>query len=111
MTTERGHGREEERTYLQLPVPEKLPGRREWKGLKSVGLVTSRRIRGDKETIEVLYYLSSLPVDARQFARAVRGHWGIENPQPDCPQSDNLCVAGWSGYHHRGGLARAGLVA
>ena len=26
-TTDRGHGREEERTYLQLPAPEGLPGR------------------------------------------------------------------------------------
>ena len=31
-TTDRGHGREEERTYLQLPAAEGLPGRGEWKG-------------------------------------------------------------------------------
>ncbi len=43
---ERGHGRGESRTYLQLPVPECLPGRAEWKDLKSVGVVTSRRVRG-----------------------------------------------------------------
>src|SRR5580704_14067609 len=48
-TTDRGHGREEERTYLQLPAPEGLPGRGEWKGLKSVGVVTSRRMQGDQE--------------------------------------------------------------
>jgi predicted transposase YbfD/YdcC len=78
-TTDRGHGRLEERTYLQLPVPRDLPRRGEWKGLKSVGVVTSRRVQGDKETIEVRYYLSSLPIDVRQFARAVRGHWSVEN--------------------------------
>ena len=33
-TTDHGHGREEERTYLQLPTPEDLPGRGEWKALK-----------------------------------------------------------------------------
>ena len=38
---EQGHGREEERTYLQLPVPEDLPGKSQWKGLKSIGVVTS----------------------------------------------------------------------
>src|SRR5205085_1557238 len=27
VTTETGHGREETRTYLQLPAPEELPGR------------------------------------------------------------------------------------
>jgi predicted transposase YbfD/YdcC len=78
-STERGHGRQEERTYLQLPVPEDLPRRGEWKGLKSIGLVTSRRLRGDEESIEVRYYLSSLPIDVEQFARAVRGHWSVEN--------------------------------
>jgi predicted transposase YbfD/YdcC len=78
-TTDRGHGREEQRTYLQLPAPEGLPGRGEWKGLKSVGVVTSRRVQGDREGIEIRYYLSSLPVDLKLFARAVRGHWGIEN--------------------------------
>jgi predicted transposase YbfD/YdcC len=78
-TTDRGHGREEERTYLQLPVPEGLPGRGDWKGLKSVGVVTSRRVEGDRESIEVRYYLSSLAVDVKLFARAVRGHWSVEN--------------------------------
>ena len=78
-TTDRGHGREEERIYLQLPVPEELPGQSQWKRLKSVGVVTSRCVRGEQETIETRYYLSSLPVDVKLFARAVRGHWSVEN--------------------------------
>src|SRR5262249_10633457 len=78
-TAERGHGREEERTYLHLPAPEGLPGKAEWKGLKSVGVVTSLRKEGEKESIEVRYYLSSLPVDVDPFARAVRGHWSVED--------------------------------
>jgi predicted transposase YbfD/YdcC len=78
-TADRGHGREEERTYLQLPVPEGLPGRGEWKALKSIGVVTSRRVKGDQESIEVRYYLCSLPVDVEVFARATRGHWSVEN--------------------------------
>jgi predicted transposase YbfD/YdcC len=78
-TTERGHGREAERIYLQLPAPEGLPGKAEWKGLKSVGMVTSRRVEEDRESIEIRYYLSSLPVDVKLFARAVRGHWSVEN--------------------------------
>ena len=78
-TTDRGHGREEERTYLQLPIPADLPGRGEWKALKSIGVVTSRRAEGDREGIEVRYYLSSLPVDVELFARAARGHWSVEN--------------------------------
>jgi predicted transposase YbfD/YdcC len=79
VTKEKGHGREEQRTYLQLPAPKQLPGFTLWKGLKSIGLVTSCCLRDGKETIEVRYYISSLGVDVKQFARAVRGHWSIEN--------------------------------
>lgn len=78
-TTDRGHGREEKRIYLQMPAPAGLPGQAEWKALKSVGVVTSVRREGEKESIEVRYYLSSLAVDVKQFARAVRGHWSVEN--------------------------------
>src|SRR3954467_14499126 len=42
VTTEKTHGREETRTYLHLPAPEDLPGFLRWKGLKSIGLATSR---------------------------------------------------------------------
>ena len=79
VTTEKGHGREEARTYLQLPAPEVLPGFLRWKGLKSIGMATSCGLRDGKETVEVRYYISSLALDVEQFARAVRGHWGIEN--------------------------------
>jgi predicted transposase YbfD/YdcC len=79
VTKERGHGREEERTYLQLPVPKDLPGLSAWKGLKSIGMVTSCCVRDGKETIDVRYFISSLGVDVKLFARAVRSHWGIEN--------------------------------
>jgi predicted transposase YbfD/YdcC len=79
VTTEKGHGREETRTYLQLAAPEELPGFLRWRGLKSIGLTTSCCLRDGKETIEVRYYISSLEVDVKRFARAVRGHWGIEN--------------------------------
>jgi predicted transposase YbfD/YdcC len=79
VTTEKGHGREEMRTYLQLPAPEKLPGFMRWKGLKSIGVATSRCLRDGQETVEVRYYISSLTPDVKRFARAARGHWGIEN--------------------------------
>lgn len=101
VTTERGHGREEERTYQQLPVPKDLPGCGQWKGLKSIGMATSRCLRNGQESIEVRYYLSSLAVDVGLFARAVRGHWAVEIPQPEDPRRDNLCVVGSAGYHRR----------
>jgi predicted transposase YbfD/YdcC len=79
VTTEAGHGREETRTYLQLPAPADRPGFGQWKGLKSIGMTTSCCLRDGKEAIEVRYYLSSLGRDVQEFSRAVRGHWGIEN--------------------------------
>src|SRR5437763_53496 len=79
VTIEKGHGREEMRTYLQLPAPEDLPGKAQWTGLKSIGVVTSCCLRDGKETVEVRYYISSLTVSVKRFAHAVRSHWGIEN--------------------------------
>jgi predicted transposase YbfD/YdcC len=76
---EKGHGREETRAYVQMPVPETLRGREQWKGLKTIGRVVSICIRNGKETMEARYYISSLPVGVKCFARAVRSHWGIEN--------------------------------
>jgi len=62
-----------------MPVPETLRGLELWKGLKSIGVVTSVCVRDGKETIETRYYISSLAVSVKQFAHAVRSHWGIEN--------------------------------
>ena len=78
-TKETGHGREETRTYIQMPVPEGLPGLELWEGLKSIGVAMSECVRDGKETVEVRYYISSLAVGVKRFAHAVRSHWGIEN--------------------------------
>jgi len=79
ITEETGHGRKETRSYLQMPVPDTLRELELWKGLQSIGVVTSVCVRDGKETIETRYYISSLPVRVKQFAHAVRSHWGIEN--------------------------------
>ena len=79
VTVETGHGREETRTYLQLPAPEGLPGFGLWRALKTIAVVTSLCARDGKQTAEVRYYISSLAPDVKRLARAVRGHWGIEN--------------------------------
>lgn len=78
-TTEKGHGREEFRSYLQMPVPEALRGLEMWKGLKSIGMATLICVRNGAETSDTRYYISSLPVGVKCFARAVRSHWSIEN--------------------------------
>jgi predicted transposase YbfD/YdcC len=78
-TRETGHGREETRRYLHMPVPEDLRGLHLWKGLKSIGMATLVCVRDGKETTETRYYISSLAVNVQLFAHAVRSHWGIEN--------------------------------
>ena len=79
ITKEKGHGREEIRCYIQMPVPKNLRGLELWKGLKSIGMATLVCVRDGKETAETRYYISSLEVGVKQFAHAVRSHWGIEN--------------------------------
>jgi predicted transposase YbfD/YdcC len=98
-TKEEAHGREETRSYIQMPVPPDLPGLGSWKGLKSIGVVVSECVRDGKATDEVRYYISSLGVGVKRFAHAVRSHWAIEIPQPEGPRSNNLCAIGGAGYH------------
>jgi predicted transposase YbfD/YdcC len=80
-TNEKGHGRTETRTYHSLrPSKQWLQDHPEWKGLKTVGMVLSTREIGDAEpTGEMRFYISSLPLNVADFARAVRSHWAIEN--------------------------------
>jgi predicted transposase YbfD/YdcC len=78
-TWDKKHGRIERRTYIQMPAPKSLPGFANWKGLLSIGIAYLWCLRDGKETSEVRYFISSLPVKVKQFAHAVRSHWGIEN--------------------------------
>src|SRR6266478_3730665 len=56
LTHEKGHGREEARGYVQMPVPKTLRELELWKGLKSIGTATLICVRDGKETIETRYY-------------------------------------------------------
>lgn len=76
-TIEKDHGRREHRVCATIAW---LDPAGAWPGLRSIAQVTATRRIGEQEpTNTVRYYLSSLPGDARQIARAVRSHWGIEN--------------------------------
>jgi predicted transposase YbfD/YdcC len=44
-----------------------------------IGMVEAETERDGGATRERRYYLCSAKLDAATFARAVRGHWGIEN--------------------------------
>ena len=78
-TVEKDHGRIETRRYYQSAALDWFADRAQWEGLQTVGMVEAIREIGAHRTIERRYYLSSLPLDVATFARAVRGHWGVEN--------------------------------
>lgn len=79
-TVEKDHGRMETRRYWQSGDLDWFADRKEWEGLRSVGVVESVRQVGEQApTTERRYYLSSLEVDVEKLARAVRGHWSVEN--------------------------------
>jgi predicted transposase YbfD/YdcC len=78
-TTETGQGRTETRTYTHLPAPKDLLGIEEWVGIQSIGMAARHYVKDGEEHLEARYYICSLEVGVKQFARAVRGHWGIEN--------------------------------
>ncbi|HEV3082551.1 MAG TPA: ISAs1 family transposase [Gemmataceae bacterium] len=78
-TVERSHGRQETREYFIAEAPPTLVRSGQWKDVRSIGMVTRTRVVNGAETDEIVYYVSSLPPKVRQFAKAVRGHWGIEN--------------------------------
>jgi len=78
-TVEKEHGRLETRRYYQSAELDWFADRAKWEGLKSVGMVEAIREIGTQRTVERRYYLSSLPLGVETFARAVRGHWAVEN--------------------------------
>ncbi len=78
-TTEKGHGRQEIRESIICPVPDELPDRTRWPGLKAIGIAMSNTLRDGKECCEARYYILSKYLSAKRFAEAGRSHWGIEN--------------------------------
>ena len=78
-TVEKDHGRVETRRYYQSAELDWFADRAQWEGLRSVGMVEALREVGGQRTVERRYYLASLPLGVEPFARAVRGHWGVEN--------------------------------
>ena len=87
-TTTRAHGRVETRRYWISEEIQRLTQHAHWKDLRSVGMVESIREMQGKRTRERRFFIASIGANADPFdrlrafgtfARAVRGHWAIEN--------------------------------
>lgn len=50
-----------------------------WKGVKSFGLVKKTIEKNGNKKVEIRYYISSLYEDISIFSKAIRHHWSVEN--------------------------------
>jgi len=78
-TQERGHGREEMRSYFILVDPKGIRNHEAWTDLRVVGMCIRERVVGGVTSEEVHYFIGSRVMTARAYGQALRGHWGIEN--------------------------------
>ena len=79
-TVEKGHGRQESRTYAIVAAPEGVDPEKLWRDLSAVGIAISERVDSQgRASMETRYYILSRLITVQEFAAAVRGHWGIEN--------------------------------
>jgi predicted transposase YbfD/YdcC len=78
-TVDLGHGRKEVRTYTLVTELSKVRDRELWQDLHSVCMVVSERTVGGETSVEARYYIGSLRGSVEDYARVIRGHWGIEN--------------------------------
>jgi predicted transposase YbfD/YdcC len=78
-STDFGHGREENRLVMQLPITLSEELRKKWPHVKTVIEVARGRKVGSKTTYTSHFYASSLDVDPEYAAKVIREHWHIEN--------------------------------
>jgi predicted transposase YbfD/YdcC len=78
-TTERGHGRQEERSYIVIQNVEGIRDRSLWRKLTTVGMCYSERTVNGQTSREARYFIGSRRLSAKRYGKALRNHWGIEN--------------------------------
>jgi predicted transposase YbfD/YdcC len=76
---ERGHGRDEYRSYAVLYGREGLRDADAWVGLTTIGQCYSERTIRGVTTTEVRYFIASKKGRAKYFGKLLRHHWRIEN--------------------------------
>ena len=77
---ESDHGRIETRRYWITEEINWFADIHLWEGLRSVGIVDSVREIDGQRSYERRCFMLSIPANANTFAKACRGHWGVENP-------------------------------
>lgn len=80
-TLDKGHGRMEKRTYVySTDLDWMVDAKRDWEKLTGIGMVIREveHLAENRKTREIAYYVGSVD-NVTDFARAARGHWGIES--------------------------------
>jgi len=83
--TDGDHGRIEVRRHRVshdvdwLTTNRRFPDEPRFPGLRAIAVVEAEVERNGSTSLERRFYLSSLPLDAKLFAYAVRCHWHVEN--------------------------------
>jgi predicted transposase YbfD/YdcC len=75
-TTERGHGREEQRIYTILHSTYGIRNATDWADLTTIGICYTRRTTKGVVSEESRYFIGSKKANARTYGRALRGPWG-----------------------------------
>lgn len=78
-TTDRGHGRQEERNCVVIEDVQGIRDRSAWSHLRVVGMCRRARTVNGETTEDVCYFIGSRRMAARRYLAALRDHWGIEN--------------------------------
>ena len=79
-STEKGHGRIDERSYGLIKLKRGSSIHERWPSVKAVGYAI--RLTEDnqgEQKFETRYYILNRFIGVETFARAVRGHWSIES--------------------------------
>ncbi len=79
-THETGHGRMDDRYYYLAKLPDNFAFKKQWPGVKAIGMAIRITEKSDGTTSEdVRYFIASRYLSGKRFAQSVRGHWAIEN--------------------------------
>ena len=74
---DKDHGRLETRRYWITEDLITLPNADKWAGLRSIGRVERECTQAGNTTRERRFFITSIPADAKRFAKAVRGQLAI----------------------------------
>jgi predicted transposase YbfD/YdcC len=76
---DRGHGRDEYRSYRVLHQTAGIRHAADWVGLTTIGVCYCERTIHGVPSAETRYFIGSRKASARVYGNALRNHWGIEN--------------------------------